>query len=409
MNFTLLLWLLVWAGMFTDTRYIHPPYAEIFFSDFKTFFQGVRAFFPHLAIYLSVMWIIVKRAKFPYLKNPLGFLFAYGFVGLLVSFLLSTQPWESAYWAGLYLSPLLVFWMVTEGEDNFHRLKVTIQLNYAVFFALTFSLLPSAIRIGRGYQAYTQLYEIPFGLGQVTRNGVGRYALIVIIVSVVRLAAGQGKYRWIWLLPLPPSFFMLAQTESRTSLLGLALVMMFFVLLKGINIKFFLIGLAALGVIYISGFQGRAQSNFEKLLDLSGRQVGWSAGIDKIEASPFLGWGFNADRMMLRSLHMHNSYLHAAIQEGLVGALLFLAALAGIWLSMLKKRIFKVTRSLAGEDQILLTESVLIVVFLTSRTFFESTAAFYGVDLLLLVPAMAFISFMLRRADLTDPGPEVTL
>jgi O-antigen ligase len=409
MNFALLLWLLVWAGMFTDTRYIQPPYSEIFLSDFKTFFQGTRAFFPHLATYLTLMWIIIKRAKFPYLKNPLGFLFAYGFIGLSVSFLLSTEPWESAYWAGLYLAPLMVFWMVTEGEDNFHRLKVTIQLNYAVFFALTFSLLPSAVRIGRGAQANTQLYAIPFGLGDVTRNGVGRYALIVIIVSVVRLAAGHGKMRWAWLVPLPPAFYMLAQTESRTSLLGLALVMMFFVLLKGINFKFFLVGLAALAIIYISGFQGRAQSNFERLLDLSGRQVGWSAGIDRIEASPFLGWGFNADRIMLRNLHMHNSYLHAAIQEGIVGALLFLASLAGIWIVMLKKRIFKVTRSLEGEDQVLLTESVLIVVFLTSRTFFESTAAFYGVDLLLLVPAMAFISFMLRRSSVSDSGPEVIL
>ncbi len=36
-------------------------------------------------------------------------------------------------------------------------------------------------------------------------------------------------------------------------------------------------------------------------------------------------------------------------------------------------------------------QSVLIIGFLTGRSFFESTAAFYGVDLLLLVPAIAFI------------------
>jgi hypothetical protein len=36
-------------------------------------------------------------------------------------------------------------------------------------------------------------------------------------------------------------------------------------------------------------------------------------------------------------------------------------------------------------------QSVLILGFLTARSFFESTAAFYGVDLLLLVPAVAYI------------------
>mgnify|MGYP006863139408 CR=1 FL=1 len=41
--------------------------------------------------------------------------------------------------------------------------------------------------------------------------------------------------------------------------------------------------------------------------------------------------------------------------------------------------------------QRLLMQSVLILGFLTARSFFESTAAFYGVDLLLVVPAVCFI------------------
>jgi hypothetical protein len=36
-------------------------------------------------------------------------------------------------------------------------------------------------------------------------------------------------------------------------------------------------------------------------------------------------------------------------------------------------------------------QSVLILGFLTARSIFESTAAFYGVDLLLLVPAVAYL------------------
>jgi hypothetical protein len=36
-------------------------------------------------------------------------------------------------------------------------------------------------------------------------------------------------------------------------------------------------------------------------------------------------------------------------------------------------------------------QAVLVLGFLTARSIFESTAAFYGVDLLLLVPAVAYI------------------
>lgn len=406
MTFSLLLWLLVWGGMFTDTGYFLSPY---FLSDFKTFFQGTRAFLPLFAIYLILMWIVSKRAKFPYFKDPLGFLFAYGLLGVIVSAFLSVDAGISAYWAGMYLAPLMVFWMVIEGDDNYHRLKAIILVNYLIFFALTLSLLPAAFRIGRGLSAFTQFYEIPFGLGEVNRNGVGRYALIVIIVSVVRLISERRFIRWIWLAPVGPALFLLAQTESRTAMLGLALVLMFFVLLKGINFRFFLIGLAAIFVIYMAGFQGRAHSNFSRLIDLSGRETGWVSGIAKIEASPFLGWGFNADRLMLGSIHMHNSYLQAAIQEGLIGAALFLAAIAGLWIMMLKKNVFKVARVLRGKRQILFIESVLIVAFLTSRTFFESTAAFYGVDLLLLIPAMAFISYQLSRPAEPESEDEVPL
>jgi uncharacterized membrane protein len=48
-------------------------------------------------------------------------------------------------------------------------------------------------------------------------------------------------------------------------------------------------------------------------------------------------------------------------------------------------------RSAAAADQVLLMQAVLVLGFFTARSVFESTAAFYGVDLLILVPAVAYI------------------
>ena len=400
MIFSLVLWLMIWGGMFTDTSYLASP---VFFQDAKVFFQGTRAFLPVLALYLSLMWIAFRKSRFPYFKDPLGFLFAYGLLGVLISFVLSTDAWKSAYWAGNYLAPLMVFWMVYQGKDNVRRLRVIMNLNYSVFFALTLSLLPAAMKIGRGLSIYSQIYKLPLGLGLVNRNGVGRYALIVIIVSAIRLISERRLWRWLWLLPMGPALYLLVQTESRTALLGLAVVMVLFFLLKGINLKYLLFAPVGAFVLYTAGFQSRAHGRFDLLLTLTGRQNAWMEGIARVKMSPFLGWGFNADRIMLNGAHMHNSYLHAAIQEGFVGMALFLAAILTIWGLMIWKNVFRVAQELRGANQKLLIDSVLIVGFLTARSFFESTAAFFGIDLLLMIPAMAFISIMLTGRDNQEP------
>jgi O-antigen ligase len=88
---------------------------------------------------------------------------------------------------------------------------------------------------------------------------------------------------------------------------------------------------------------------------------------------------------------MHNSYLHAGIQAGVVGALLFTAAMAVLWLFVFKSGIIRRIRTADAPDRTLLTQAVLVLGFLSARSVFESTAAFYGVDLLLFVPAVAFI------------------
>ena len=88
---------------------------------------------------------------------------------------------------------------------------------------------------------------------------------------------------------------------------------------------------------------------------------------------------------------MHNSYLHAGIQAGVVGALLFTAGIVVLWAFLFRSGILGRIRTAAAPDRALLTQAVLILGFLSARSIFESTAAFYGVDLLLFVPAVAYI------------------
>ncbi|HSA94596.1 MAG TPA: O-antigen ligase family protein, partial [Acidobacteriota bacterium] len=127
------------------------------------------------------------------------------------------------------------------------------------------------------------------------------------------------------------------------------------------------------------------------LVFLTGRETTWQKGLVKIGESPFFGWGFHADRLLLNAEHMHNSYLHAAIQAGIPGALFFIAALAVLWTFLWRNGVLRRIRRAGDDDRTLLIQSVLILGFLTARSFFESTAAFFGVDLLLFVPAVCYL------------------
>jgi len=70
------------------------------------------------------------------------------------------------------------------------------------------------------------------------------------------------------------------------------------------------------------------------------------------------------------------------------------------WL-LVRNRVLQRLASIEGPPGFLMTESVALVGFMTARSFFESTAAFYGVDLLLLMPAMAYIQVWSRRNPLS--------
>jgi O-antigen ligase len=388
MIFTGILWLLVWGGMFTG---IYNLQLSGGLSDPLAFFQAIRALFPLVAVYLSLMWMLVKRPGFTFFRIPTGFLFAYFAIGAVSSVFLSPNRMTALYWAGEYVAPLLVIWVAVEMPDPLEGLRKILYLNNVVVVLIFAAIFPDVLRVGGSDERFSQFYRLPFNMGEMRANGVGRFALVTIIIAFTYLICRRGKRKIVWGVLLAPALFMLAQTRSRTSLLGLAISGVLLVLILGVDLRFLVIGPAATYLVYLSGIKWRLHGHVEKIMFLTGRDYTWRKGLVQIEHSPFLGWGFHADRLMLNSEHMHNSYLHSAIHAGVFGAGLFLAAIIAAWILILRSGLMKRVRRVEGPDLPLLMQSVLIIGFLTGRSFFESTAAFYGVDLLLLVPAMAYV------------------
>jgi O-antigen ligase len=407
MLFITFLWILIWGGMFSGIYNIQSPR---FLSDPFSIMQGVRSLFPILAFYLCLIWILAKRPKFPFLRNPLGFLMSYSLIGFLTSLFLSVDTTTSIYWVSIYLAPLLVFWAILAEESARGIVQKIIYINYAIFFFIAFSVFPEVVKVLLGRARLTSYNRLPFNLGLMTKNGTGRFALVVFVVAISRMSSQGKRFRFFWAASTLVSLIILAGTQSRTALLGLAICLVLYVLLQGINWRFLFLGPVITAIVWVSGVKWRAHGQWDMLLSLTGRQNTWQRGLEMIKHSPLLGWGFNADRLMLNLEHMHNSYLHAMIHTGIVGVLFFIAAIIGIWYLIFRHNLIFRARGAQGSDKPLLMESVMIIGFLTARSFFESTAAFYGVDLLLLIPAMAYVVLAARHESvpLEEPIAEVS-
>lgn len=325
-------------------------------------------------------------------RSPTAFLVYYGLAGLLSSIFLSPSSSIALYWTLNYLSCFFVFSVIQGRDKLWVNLRAVLFINYLISFFLLLSIFPEALRLGISNSPPGQAYHLPLNLGDMLVNGAGRFAVVAIIISLVRFTTAGAKRKMLWLPVGIPAVFIVLQAKSRSALLGLAICGVLFIVLRGLDLKYLILLLPANAYgLWLSGYKWRARGSIEALIALTGRQNTWKRGLELFRHSPFLGSGFHADRLMLQFEHMHNSYFHALVQSGIFGFVCFLAALIGIWSFIIKSGLVRRARQIQGPDQPFLIESLLIIAFLTARSFFESTAAFYGVDLLLLVPAIFYV------------------
>ena len=127
---------------------------------------------------------------------------------------------------------------------------------------------------------------------------------------------------------------------------------------------------------------------------LTGRVETWTQGLELVEESPALGFGFHADRRLLGT-HMHNAFMHALIQTGLFGTIPFVAAFIWVWLLLIKA--LRKLRDLPVAYKYLTIQVAGVLTFLSLRAIPESTGAFFGVDWLLLAPLLLYLQLVNRQ------------
>uniref|UniRef100_A0A7V3ZXX3 O-antigen ligase domain-containing protein n=1 Tax=candidate division WOR-3 bacterium TaxID=2052148 RepID=A0A7V3ZXX3_UNCW3 len=397
MNSFVFLWGLIWGGMYSG------PYkwAGGFYNIFDRI-HAVRAFLPILGFVLGVLYYFKLRynnynKEIPAYNRsgPFLLLLFYGLVGL-VFFFLSPMPLEALYWAIAFLAPFTVVYCAFLAKNAYSSLKKVFEINFylMVFFSLVIFFGPiKDIVLGA---PNPRVYELPFSLGTQTANGVGRFGIVAAIVSLIRLwQKGIKKGFWYFMIFLI-SITNVIYSESRSALYGGLIALAFAGFLTGAfygkkwRLLFYLP--PVFYFFYLSAFKWRAGGEAEGLFNLSGREYTWGRVIETVMISPLTGFGFHADRLLLEGEHVHNAFLHAFIQAGFLGLIFFVASFF-LTLIIIARVLLKYQRVYKGVKKVDNTflEAIGVLVFLMARAFVESTSAFYGIDLLLFLPALAIV------------------
>lgn len=125
-----------------------------------------------------------------------------------------------------------------------------------------------------------------------------------------------------------------------------------------------------------------------KFFEFTGRTAVWKESLQYLKGSPFIGYGFHADRIIFNT-HAHNSLIQALIQTGILGTVLFMVGVGMGWVLLI--RLIRIRHRLSERQfhNVMIISGVMA--FLTVRAFPESTGAFYGIDWLILAPMLMYI------------------
>jgi len=227
----------------------------------------------------------------------------------------------------------------------------------------------------------------------MTRNtGFARYAAISALAALPGfMRKGTLAVRMFWGILLAASLYSLVLANGRTEIVSF--IPSLFLILGAEKTKRtlnFLLGTAAAILLGLRGFYSKFYLYFTRGArfdpTLTGRTKAWESGLHLFWNSPWMGLGFQADRHYL-GVHMHNAFLHALIQSGLLGGGAIFIALAVVWYYTIRYffRLQPADRSLIPP------EIPAILLFVTFSSLTESTFAYYSAAWLLSAPIFAYV------------------
>lgn len=395
------LWLLLWLGYNTGPGYVAKADWP---ANTTQLIHGVRAFFPILAGWIAVIVIFARaRRLFPWIMGPLGLILLYTIVGMISSVTLSIDPGIAFYYAANYLGIVLVLLAIVSVEDPRQDLLHVLRLTWVIGTMLTLSLLGAIPILGSSVIVETE--GTPFGMrayggGQTilgmasSRNtGFARYAAISALwVLPGILRKGKLAVRIVWGVLFVASVYALVLANGRTEILAfIASLVIVLAAEKARRFVYFLAGVGAAIILGLRGFYSQFFLYFTRTghldVTMTGRTAIWQEGWNVVMNSPWVGFGFQADRLLMGGLHMHNAFLHSLIQSGFLGGGAVIVSLGIVWYFTV--HYFFLHQP--SDKSLIPAEIPAVLLFTTVSSITESTFAYYSAAWLLSAPIFAYV------------------
>jgi len=397
------LWLLIWSGYNSGPWYVLRPN---FPASNLELIHGVRAFFPFLAGWLSILYLLTQRRLRPWVfEGPLALMLLYAAVGAISSVLLSTEWFRALYWDLAYGSVALVGIAILSTDQPLETASSVLTLSGIIAVIMTLGIMIGlpliggpAVMQGDSLAVHTisGSYATSSFIGMAgTRNtGFARYAAVAGLYALGRLWQGRTILRSFWFVVLLISGYCLIAAQGRSEIVAFMVGSVVILLLRRSRRMIFVvwgIGLAALmwSAHFFDQFwhYGTRTGHFDPTL--TGRTVLWQEGWELFKHSPWIGLGFQADRYFPPHQQISNALMHALVQTGLLGTLAFTIAMILTIVLMVKLYIAsQVQRSVVFRDEVPGLLAFFIVLSITEST------AFFSANWLLLAPVLAYIQVL---------------
>ncbi len=395
------LWLLLWLGYNTTYGYMLSPKFE---TKPTYFIHGIRAFSPMVAAWFSLVIAFARANRiFSWIVGPLGLMLLYVIIGLISSAAFSPDPRDALYNGLNYLAIVAVLLAIVAVPDPLSDLRHVLNFTWNVCFILTLSLLGAIPFLGSGALMQTDTNPVGvrayggdvdiFGMPGTRNTGFARYAAIAALVALPRvLRKGSLPMRVIWgglfIAALAGLVIANGRTETLAFIVGVAVIMTMEKTKRTVNL------LAGTGAAIVLGLRGFFSGFFMYITrtgridpTMTGRTRTWDEAIHFFWDSPWVGLGFQADRFYLGGEHMHNAFLHAIFQSGLLGGLAIILGVVIVWGYIIKYFFL----APPADRSLIPAEIPAVFMFVTISSVTESTFAYFSAAWLLSAPIVPYV------------------
>ena len=300
-----------------------------------TTYININALFALIIICAGSSFILVKKINI--FDLPLVKSFA-----LLLSAIVCSLPLSTSYIISisdiLRLFSVFIFYILLS-----YHINSSIQINRILSIFVLSSLFP-VVLASYQYFSKTGLQDFRYNrlMGPFAHpNVLGLILIILIPLTFVFFHHIRDiRIKWIGFLYCLWMIFILFQTYTRASVIGMAIVGIIFGIFKNRKFLIYTIAFLLLIVLVFPEFLDRFLINEKSFSSINTRLITWNASINYFQQNPILGWGYGTFSTVNRqhglTIQAHNDFIRIIVETGLVGFFCYLFFILNILKKLLQ-------------------------------------------------------------------------